>query len=149
MKVEVNGTSIAGVSSYKYLRVYLDQTLNFATHFDKIYKKATGRLNLLRRIKSSIDYASAEKIYRAMIMPVFGYFGSLSLGWSSAFKKRIESLERRSLDVIRSTRVVSVSLRVPSIEAGVKKRSCNLVFDILQDNVCDAMKDYFVINAHG
>ena len=49
----------------------------------------------------------------------------------------------------RSTRVAPVSLRVPSIEAGVKKRSCNLVFDILQDNVCDAMRDYFVINAHG
>ena len=84
-----------------------------------------------------------------MIMPVFGYCGSLSFGWSSTYKKRIESLERRSLDVIRSTRVASVSLRVPSIEADVKKRSCNLVFDTLQGNVCDAMKDYFVINAHG
>ena len=149
MKVEVNGTSIAGTLSYKYLGVHLDQTLNFATHFDKIYKKATGRLNLLRRIRSSIDSASAEKIYRTMIMPVFGYCGSLSLGWSSSYKKRIESLERRSLDVIRSTRVASVSLRVPSIEAGVKKRSCILVFDTLQGNVCDAMKDYFVRNAHG
>ena len=38
---------------------------------------------------------------------------------------------------------------MPSIEAGVKKRSCNLVFDTLQGNVCDAMTDYFVINAHG
>ena len=149
MKVEVNGTSIAGTLSYKYLGVHLDQTLNFATHFDKIYKKATGRLNILRRIRSSIDSASAEKIYRTMIMPVFGYCGSLSLGWSSSYKKRIESLERRSLDVIRSTRVASVSLRVPSIEAGVKKRSCILVFDTLQGNVCDAMKDYFVRNAHG
>ena len=27
--------------------------------------------------------------------------------------------------------------------------ACNLVFDTLQGNVCDAMKDYFVINAHG
>ena len=70
MRVEVNGTSIAGVSSYKYLGIYLDQTLNFATHFDKIYKKATGRLNLLRRIRSSIDYASAEQIYRTMIMRI-------------------------------------------------------------------------------
>ena len=144
MKVEVNGTSIAGTLSYKYLGVHLDQTLNFAIHFDKIYKQATGRLNLLRRIRSSIDSASSEKIYRTMIMPVFGYCGSLSLGWSSSYKKRIESL-----DVIRSTRVASVSLRVLSIEAGVKKRSCNMVFDTLQGNVCDAMKDYFVINAHG
>ena len=26
---------------------------------------------------------------------------------------------------------------------------CNLVFDTSQGNVCDAVKDYFVINAHG
>ena len=149
MKVEVNGTSIAGTLSYKYLGVHLDQSLNFATHFDKIYKKATGRLNLHRRIRSSIDSASAEKIYHTMIMPVFGYCGSLSLGWSSSYKKRIESLECRSLNVIRSTKAASVSLRVPSIDAGVKQRSCKLVFHTLQGNVCDAMKDYFVINAHG
>lgn len=36
MKVEVHGTSITGTSSYKYLGIYLDQTLNFAAHFDKI-----------------------------------------------------------------------------------------------------------------
>ncbi len=101
--------------------------MNFATHFDKIYKKATGRLNLLRQIRSSIDTTSAEKIYRTMIMPVFGYCGSLSLGWSALYKKRIESIERRSLDVIRSTRAAPVILSLPSIEAGVKKRSCNLV----------------------
>ena len=84
-----------------------------------------------------------------MIMPFFGYCGSLSLGWSSSYKKRIESLERTSFDVARSKRVASVSLRVLSIEAGMKKKSCNLVFDTLQGNVCDAMKYYFVINDHG
>ena len=121
MNVEVHGTLIAGNSSYKYLGVYLDEALNFATHFDKIYKSATGRLDLLRRIRISIDTASAEKIYRTMMMPVFGYCSSLSLGWSTTYKKRIESLERRSLDVVRSSWVASVSLRVPSIEAGVKR----------------------------
>ena len=60
---------LAGTLSYKYLGVHLDQTLNFSTHFDKIYKKATGRLNLLRRIRSAIYSASAEEIYRTMIMP--------------------------------------------------------------------------------
>ena len=121
MRVEINETSIAGTLSYKYLRVYLDQSLNFATHFDKIYKKATGRLNLLRRIRSSIDSASAEKIYRTMIMPVLGHCGSLSLGWSSSYRKRIESLESRNLNVIRSAKSASVSLLVPSINAGVKR----------------------------
>ena len=40
----------------------------------------------------------------------------------------------------------TVSLRVPSIEAGGKKR---MVVDTLQGNVCDATKDYFVIKDHG
>ncbi len=120
--------------------------IELATHFDKIYKKATGRSNLLRR--SSTDSASAESIHRTMIMPVFGYCGSLSLGWFPSYKKRIDILERKSLDVIRSTRAASFSLRLPSIKAGVKKRVCILVFDTLQGNVCDAMKDYFIKNAH-
>ena len=64
-------------------------------------------------------------------------------------QKIVKSLEHRCLDVVRARRGASVSLRLPSIEAGVKKRSCNLVFDTLQGNVCDALKDYFVINAHG
>ena len=34
---------------------------NFETHFQKIYKKAAGRVNLLRRICSSID-SSAQQI---------------------------------------------------------------------------------------
>ena len=38
-----------------YLGVYLDPTLNLDMHFYKTYKKAAGRVNLLRRIRSNTD----------------------------------------------------------------------------------------------
>ena len=38
---------------------------------------------------------------------------------------------------------------MPSIEAGVKTRICNLLFDTIQGNVSDAMEDYFVIKNYG
>ena len=53
--------------------------INFVTYFDKIqkiYKKAAGRVNLLRRIRSSIDTLnSAQRIYQPMIMSIFTYCG--------------------------------------------------------------------------
>ena len=68
---------------------------NFETHFDKIYKKAGGRVNLLRRIRSSIDTLySAQRIYQSMIMSIFTYCGYKSLGWSESRKSMIRSMLR-------------------------------------------------------
>ena len=70
-------------SSYKYLVVALGPSLNFESHFNTIYKKAAGRVNLLRRIRSSMDSTTAEKIYRAMVMSIFTSCGSIVLRWSN------------------------------------------------------------------
>ena len=43
----------------------------------------------------------------------------------------------------------AVDLRVPKIDAVIRKRACTLVFDNLQQNVCDVMKEYFTKNTHG
>ena len=81
LALSVNGTLSNTTSSYKYLGGNLDSSLNLELHLDKMYKIAAGRFNLLRRIRPLIDKTSAEKIYKAMIQPVFTYnlwnFGSL------------------------------------------------------------------------
>jgi len=68
VKLSVNGFPINTITRYKYLGVHLDPTLNFETHFQKIYKKAQGRVNLLRRIRSSIDTFTAQRIYQSKKM---------------------------------------------------------------------------------
>ena len=87
-------------TNYKYLSVYLDPTLNLDMHFYKTYKKAAGRVNLLRRIRSNTDTLSAERIYRAMIMPIFTYCGQITLGWSETRRCQIRNLEQRSHRII-------------------------------------------------
>ncbi|XP_073259241.1 UMP-CMP kinase-like [Porites lutea] len=93
-----------------------------------MYKRAAGRFNLLRRIRPLIDKSSAEKIYKAMIQPVFTYCGTLGLGWSHSRKSRIESIERRS------QKVIGGNYQVQTVESLIKRQSCQLVFDCLQDN---------------
>ena len=100
VKLSVNGSSINTTTSYKYLGVHLDPTLNFDTHFHKMYKKAAARMDLLRRIRSSIDNFSARWIYQSMIMPIFTHCGYNSLGWSKSRKRMIRSIETRCHETI-------------------------------------------------
>ena len=44
LALTVNGTLINTTSSYKYLGVNLDSSLNLESHFDKMCKRAAGRL---------------------------------------------------------------------------------------------------------
>ena len=46
-------------STYKYLGVHQDSSLNLNSDFDAKYKKATGRLRLLAKIRSHLDIESA------------------------------------------------------------------------------------------
>ena len=54
------------------------------------------------KIKLAFIELSAEKIYKAMIQPVFMYCGTLGLYWSRFRKSRIESIEGRSQKVMDS-----------------------------------------------
>ena len=120
LNIKVDGTCINCTTSYKYLGVALDPSLNFESYFDAIYKKAAGRVNLLRRIRNSIDSATAEKIYRTMIMPVFTYCGSIVLGWSNSRVNQIRKIEQRSKNVIKSKVNPSTDLQIPTIKCAIK-----------------------------
>ena len=48
LALTLNETLINTTSSYKYFGVNVDSSLNLESHFDKMYKRAAGRFNLLR-----------------------------------------------------------------------------------------------------
>ena len=101
VKLSNNGSPINTTTCYNYLGVHLDPTLNFETHFKRIYKKAAGRANLLRRIRSSIDTFTTQRNYQSIIMPIFTYCDYTSLGWSESLKRMIHCfIESRSLEII-------------------------------------------------
>ena len=61
----------------------------------------------------------------------------MGLCWSSSRKSRIESIERRS------QKVIGGNYQVQTVESLIKRQSCQLAFDCLQDNVFTPFKGYF------
>ena len=102
LDIKMGETSINCTTQYKYLGVTLDPTLKLDPHLDITCKKAAGRINLLRCIRSSIDTSTAIVMYKAMIMPLFTYCGSVGLVWPDSKLKRLHSIEKRSMNIIKS-----------------------------------------------
>ena len=130
----VNGSLVNTTTCYKYLGMHLDPTLNFETHFHKIYKKAAGRVNLLRRIRFSVDTFSAQQIYQSMIMPIFTYCGYKSLGWSESRKREI---------IAPKCSPKNCHLRFLTIDIVFQKKTCCFVFDCLIWTACFPFRNYF------
>ena len=106
-------------------------------------------MNLLRRIRSNTDTLSAERIYRAMIMPIFTYCGQITLGWSETRRCQIRNLEQRSHRIIlQNSKCLNCELRLSSIENFLKKKACLFVFDCLKGNVCSLLKIIFIFFIH-
>ncbi len=54
----INGDLIERVSNFKYLGVYLDETLSFEKHIDYIYNKACSKLGAIRKLRENVDQST-------------------------------------------------------------------------------------------
>ena len=59
LNISVKGACMNNTFSYKYLGVDLDPNLSLTSYFDKTYKRAAGRVNLLRlSIKNALKQST-------------------------------------------------------------------------------------------
>ena len=65
--------SISFTDTYKYLSVQLDQTLSLRSHLESTFKKAPGRLYLLKRVRFQLTTDAALSIYKSILLPLFTY----------------------------------------------------------------------------
>ena len=51
LKLEYKSQAIVSTAEYKYIGTILDQTLSFSSSFSKMYKKTSGKLQLLQSLR--------------------------------------------------------------------------------------------------
>ena len=135
-------TEINSTTEYKYLGVHVDSTLNLNSHFDKCFKRASGRLRLLAKLRSYMDNATAATIYRSMILPTFTYCGILQLKLSNTQISRLSSFHSRSLKVVYGDETAGKGLM--SVINANKTRACKPVRKCLDKDVWNS--SFFVVN---
>ena len=71
--------NILVTTTYKYLGIELNPTLNINTNLVNTMKKANSRMRLLKKVRSNISVKAAKSLYQCMILPLITYSSLLHL----------------------------------------------------------------------
>ena len=69
----VNDTTLNLTDDMTVLGITIDSQLNFNVHVSNMCNKAGRQLNVLQRLKGSLDYSIRLSIYKGVIMSNFDY----------------------------------------------------------------------------
>ena len=99
----LNDHKIKKVDSSKYLGVILDSNLTWTPHVDKLYRKASGRIGVLRRIRQSINTQTAKLVYNTTIQPILDYCDVVWGNCNLASSTKLQRLQNRSARIVLGT----------------------------------------------
>ena len=106
LRVTFSYENVHYTTSYKYLGVEVDSTLNLNTYFDSTYKKGSSRLKVLHKIRQFIDSNCAGVIYQSMILPLFTYAGTLQLKYCNTQKNKLASFHKRAMQLVNTNKLI-------------------------------------------
>ena len=145
IKYEQNYINVT--TSYKYLGIEIDATLSMSKHFDRSYKKASGRLFLLSKLRHQLNVVSAAAIFNTMVIPIVTYCCLLSLHVTRTQQSRLTSLDNRAKKIVDIGRTSTVNL--VSIEGFKNRHACKFVKKCMDKMVCENFHEYFTTISHG
>ena len=91
---------ISNTTSYKYLGVRLDQNLFLSEHIESVYKKASSRLYLMKRVRPQLTTDAALTLYKTMLIPIFTYCSIITSLYTETIKKKISSFKKKAFYII-------------------------------------------------
>jgi hypothetical protein len=107
--------NIPEVNDHKHLGIILSNNCNWHSHIEYITEKAWKRVNIMRKLKYSLDRKSLEIIYTSFIRPILEYADVI---WGNAFQYELESLDKIQNECAR---IASGATRLVSIECLIQE----------------------------
>ena len=89
------GCQLIEVEIHKHFGVYISAECTWHQHIDDIKEKASGRINVTRKLKYKLDRKSLKIIYTAFIRPRFEY---ADLIWDNCIpceKKKFDKIQAK------------------------------------------------------
>jgi len=102
-----------------YCETAIHQTHQYK-YLGNVYKRVSGRLQLLGKVRPFLTQKAAKYIYTMMIVPLSLYCSLLHLKMTDTQKKSLKSIENRASKLINEC-------QVQSIENQIKKKCCAMV----------------------
>ena len=91
LNIYINNVQVNETNCTKYLGLFIDNTLSWDMQCDKLCRHISGKIAVLRRIRSFIKPSIMKLIYDRTIQPVIDYGCSV---WYNTTCKNVEKLQK-------------------------------------------------------
>ena len=99
--LEMSGSVIEQVSSYKLLGVYLSHNLSWSIHCDYIVNRVRKRLYAIRVLrKSGLPPADLIQVYCSLVRPILEFASSVWAALPECLVQLVESVQKSALRII-------------------------------------------------
>jgi hypothetical protein len=102
--ININAAPINEEHQYTYLGVNLDKHLTLQQHLQNTYKKASGQLKLLAKIRYLLSSNIAETIYNAVILPKMLYCFPIMISLPRSQETKLQSLHDRAFRICNGSK---------------------------------------------
>ena len=150
INLAVDNHELERVNSYKYLGVWMDETLTWQKHIEETMKKIGSRLALFGRLRKYLTVDSSEVLANSLILPYFDY---CSNSWSTCAQYLKDGLIRQHKKMARLILKVNYStpieqaynkLKWVSIEERWQFHKCKTVHSVLRGEAPVYLIELFV-----
>ena len=97
LNVTVENISLPSSDTMKVLGIDIDDRLTFDGHISNMCIKAGRQLNVLQRLRGSLDQDSRMAIYKSFIMSNFNYCPLIWMFTSKTSLSKLENIQKRAL----------------------------------------------------
>ena len=97
LQIEVNDNVITATSTMKILGMHIDSKFNFNGHIAFLCTKAGRQLNVLQRMRGSLDSVRNMAIYNSFIISNFNYCPVVWMFTSKSSLNKLENIQKRAL----------------------------------------------------
>ena len=140
LKVSYQNKPVSTCVTYKYLGITIGSSLNFNSNVNISFKKASGRLRLLTKLRPMLTLPAARTIYQAMVVPILAYASLSTLKLNITNERKLDKLHSRA------TRVIACNRNPLQSICGIKKtKACLFVCRCLDDDVSEKFRNYFSV----
>ena len=102
-RVTVYDQEIECVDSAKILGVVIDSNLNFHKHVDSIFKTASSKLYVIRRLKPFVPLSELSILFNALVMPHLLYCSSVWCHRNKANVDKLFKVQKRAARLITNS----------------------------------------------
>lgn len=103
LNLKIDSTAINTTTQCKFLGIYFDHKLTWASHIQHICNKISRSIGILNKVKNTLDTATLLLLYNSLVLPYLTYGNVIWGRAASSHLSRLLVLQKRAIRIVHHT----------------------------------------------